>query len=187
MKAIIAILVLRYYSTDQRTPITQSQMNYPLTVMLCLIILPLVIMYSTAAAASAADNGGKPRDKSLSSVITCYSSFHPLFVRDWISQTAGPLRLKSITWFIRSRVTFQKIIPRQFEFNRLSPLLLLQSFKAPFFPFIPRARHFVVLFWRCCTFRIKNKIITKMRSLSLMYSMHCVLNSLFTSLLTDNS
>ena len=53
-------------------------MNYPLTIMLCFIILPLVILYSTAAAASGADNGSKPRDKSLSSVIIYYSSFLPL-------------------------------------------------------------------------------------------------------------
>jgi len=64
------------HSTDQRTPITQPQINYPLTMMLCLIILPLVILYSVAAAASGADNGSKPRDKGLSSVIIYYSSFH---------------------------------------------------------------------------------------------------------------
>jgi len=70
------------YSTDQRTPITQPQINYLLTIMPCVIILPLVILYSAAAAASGADNGRKPHDKGLSSVIIYYSSFHPLFVRD---------------------------------------------------------------------------------------------------------
>jgi len=41
--------------------------------MLCLIILPLVILYSVAAAASGADNGSKPRDKGLSSSALCYA------------------------------------------------------------------------------------------------------------------
>ena len=61
---------LLFHSTDQRTP-----MNHPLTIMLCLTILPVVILYSAAAAASGVDNGSKPRDKSLSSVIKYNSSF----------------------------------------------------------------------------------------------------------------
>jgi len=74
------IMVLRYYFTDQKTPLSQSQMITPLTIVLCLIILPLVILCAAAAAASGPDNGSKPHDKSLSLVIIYNSSFHPLFV-----------------------------------------------------------------------------------------------------------